>query len=185
MGLLKAQLRGKWEGPTLGLRPRGDDRWRPQARQSSQGMSALHLGEREENGRRPGRDGGNKGRGEGRWGWQGCHCQEAEERDAQEQAIGRQAKQRARDQAEENKGRGGTRALPGVFSRPQPTLLEGPGQESGQQRSFRGRRRLSRFGHRHPGPGAGSVPASSPGRRGGRRSGTGQSLHAAAESSGS
>lgn len=53
----------------------------------------------------------------------------------------------------------------------------------GQQRSVRGRRRLSRCGCRHPDPEAGSGPASGPGRRAGPRSGVGRSPRAAAGSS--
>lgn len=118
------------------------------------------------------------------------------ERDARtQQKTGREGQgDSSEDQAGENEARGDSGSSWGPVSPPQdragcrfqPAWLEGADRESGQQRrSFKGRRNPSRFGCRQPGPGAGSVPASGPGRRAGLRSGMGQSSRAAAVSSGS
>lgn len=113
------------------------------------------------------------------------------ERHTEQQKTGREGQgDSSEDQA------GGTWAPPGVqFLCPRtgqsclaPAHLAfgaWPGVSGQQRRSFKGRRNPSRSGCRHPGPGAGSVPASGPERRAGLRSGMGQSLRAAAVSSGS
>lgn len=126
MGLLKAPLRGKWEGPTLGLRPRGDDRWRPQTSQSCQGMSALQLG-----GERGEMEGtGEEVRAYGR----GRGAKARKQRG--ERHTGTGAEHRQTGASRELRGPGGGEGGQGGDSgsswgpvyQPQPTSLEGPGR---------------------------------------------------------
>ena len=191
MGLVKAQLRGRWRGPTRVYHPVGRTRGGPQGswpphRPQLPGNVCSTFGRK--------RAGEERRRREVR---AVRDSREAEKQGAETDThtdTGVEDRQGATRRGEEEGEGGKYRLLPGSsFSAPrtgQGCLAQGAlacwawcKVSGGPRKSIRGRRRLNRCGCRHPDPEAGSGPASGPGRRAGLRSGVGRSPRAAASSS--
>lgn len=180
----KAQLRGRWSGPTLGLPP--SEGGPAEAPRTAVGPHTDCSSQKrlfyfwQEVGRR------------GEMEEEGRAVRDSGEHRHTDTGVEDRRGQPAGGEEEEEAGKQRL-LLPSGFSAPGQTRAVhlAPARLArwawcgvlGRHRSVRGRRRLSRCGCRHPDPEAGSGLASGPGRRAGPRSGVGRSPRAAAGSS--